>query len=100
MSWSYKNLSANFRYAHLRALLLVEILEQPMRMLKNKHSIILHWKYLYRIGPRLVEEIYHRRVESLNASGWIQDSYFSHLKIVLLLFDKTNGPHKTQIENI
>ena len=29
-----------------KALLLVEILEQPIRMLKNKHSVILRWKYV------------------------------------------------------
>ena len=52
-SWSYKqNLSKNLCYAHFRAPLLVEILEQPILMLKNKHSLTLRWKYLYRIGPR------------------------------------------------
>ena len=46
-SWSYKQiLSVNLRYAHLRALLLIAILEQPMRMLKIKHCINLCWKYL------------------------------------------------------
>ena len=73
-SWSYKqNLSVNLRYAHCRTIffypclypqliqfqshcrcktiILVEILEQSIRMLKNKHSVILQWKYLYRIGP-------------------------------------------------
>ena len=51
-SWSYKqNLSKNLRYAHFRALLLVENVEQPIRMLKNEHSVILWWKYLYRFGP-------------------------------------------------
>ena len=34
-SWSYKqNLSINLSYAHFRALLFIEILEQPIRMLK------------------------------------------------------------------
>ena len=32
-----------------RALLLVEILEQPIGMLKNERSIILRWKYLYNV---------------------------------------------------
>ena len=51
-SWSYKqNLSVNLFYAHFRAILLVEILEQPIRMLKNQLSIILCWKNLYRIEP-------------------------------------------------
>ena len=36
-----KNFSLNLRYTHLRVLLLVEILEQPMRMLKNEHSVDL-----------------------------------------------------------
>ena len=31
---------------------LVEILEQPIRMLKNEHSVILRWKYVSRMGPR------------------------------------------------
>ena len=53
-SWSYKqNLSINLCYAHFRALLLVEILEQPIRMLKNECSVILHQNFLYRIGPYL-----------------------------------------------
>ena len=52
-SWSYKqNLSVNLCYAHFRPLLLVEILDQPIRMLKNEHSIILCLKYLYRAWPR------------------------------------------------
>ena len=33
--------SANLLYTHFRALLLVEILEQPMRMLKNERSVDL-----------------------------------------------------------
>ena len=41
----------NLCYAQFRALLLVEILEQPIRILKNERSIILCWKYLFRIGP-------------------------------------------------
>ena len=58
-SWSYKqNLSINLCYAHFRALLLVAILEQPIRMLRNKCSIILCWKYLYRIGPCFQSFIY------------------------------------------
>ena len=54
LTWarSYKqNLSVNLCYTHFRALLLAEILEQPIRMLKNQRSVILHWKYIYRIGP-------------------------------------------------
>ena len=40
--WSYKqNLSVNLCYAHFRPLLLVEILEQPTRMLNNERSVIL-----------------------------------------------------------
>ena len=55
-SWSYKQIfSVNLIYAHFRALLLVEILMQPMRMLKIQHSMILRWKYLYRFGPRKAE---------------------------------------------
>ena len=42
----------NLCYAHLRALLLIEILEQPMRLHENEHSLILHWKYLYRLESR------------------------------------------------
>ena len=54
-SWSCKqNLSLNLCYTHFRALLLVEILEQPIRMLKNQHSVIWCWKYLHRIGPSSV----------------------------------------------
>ena len=41
-TWSYKqNLSINLCYAHFRALSLVKILEQPIRMLKNECSINL-----------------------------------------------------------
>ena len=41
-SWSYKqDLSINLRYTQFTALILVEILEQPIRMLKNKWSVIL-----------------------------------------------------------
>ena len=51
-SWSYEqNMSINLCYTHFRALFLVEILEQPIRMLKNEHSVIWRWKYLNRIGP-------------------------------------------------
>ena len=61
-SWSYKqNLSVNLCFAHFKALLLVEILEQPIRMLKNENIFIgsgpglqINWfvfdqakKYLY-----------------------------------------------------
>ena len=43
--------SINLRYPHFRALLLVEILEQPIRMLINERSLILCWKYLFKTGP-------------------------------------------------
>ena len=50
--WSFKqNLSLNLRYTHFIALLLVEILEQTIKILKNELSIILRWQYVYRIGP-------------------------------------------------
>ena len=39
--------------ANFRALFLVEILEQPIRMLKNLHSIILCWKYFYMFEPQV-----------------------------------------------
>ena len=45
-------LSVNLCYAHFSVLLLVEIFEQPMILLKNKRRVILRIKYLYRIGPR------------------------------------------------
>ena len=35
----------NLRYAHFRALLLVEILEQPIRMLKNEDRVIVRWNW-------------------------------------------------------
>ena len=60
-SWSYEqNMSINLCYTHFRALFLVEILEQPIRMLKNVRSIILFWKYLYRTGPWLPSWIWGR----------------------------------------
>ena len=41
-SWSYQQIfNLNLLYTHFRALLLVEIFEQPMRMLKNEHSVDL-----------------------------------------------------------
>ena len=52
-SWSYKQFfSVNLRHTHFRPLLLVEILKQPIRMLKNKRSVNLQRKYLYTFGPR------------------------------------------------
>ena len=40
---------------NLRALLLAEILEQPIRMLKNEHSIILRWNYLFTYGRSVLK---------------------------------------------
>ena len=49
---SYKqNLSINLRSTHFRTLLVFEIFDQPIRMLKNECSIILQWNYVYRIVP-------------------------------------------------
>ena len=54
-SWSYKQILS----VNLRALSLVEILEQPTKMLKNKRVVDLHWKILYRTGPGVVNW-YHK----------------------------------------
>ena len=39
---------------------MVEILEQPIRMLENERSLILRWKYVYRIGHRLEPEMSYK----------------------------------------
>ena len=47
-------MSVNLRSTHFGPLLLVEILVQPIRLLKNKRSVFLRWKFIYRIRHVLV----------------------------------------------
>ena len=49
-----QNLSVNSHCAHFRELLLVEILEQPIRMLKNECSIIYAENIFIGLGPELM----------------------------------------------
>ena len=54
-SWFYKqNMSIILCYSHFGALILFQFLEKPIKALKNEHSVILCWNYLYRIGPVVV----------------------------------------------
>jgi len=46
-------LSLSLRQAHFQALLLVEILEQPMRMPKNERSVFYGENILIGLGPEL-----------------------------------------------
>ena len=50
LKWSYKdNFIVKLFYGHLKAFELAVQIFQPIRVLQNKRSINLHWKYLYRI---------------------------------------------------
>ena len=70
-------MSVNLCYAHFRGLLLVEILEQPIRMLKNEQIIILRSKFLYRIGPwyrkRPLCHVSHNQCDRIKYFGYLPD---------------------------
>ena len=81
-SLSYKqNLSVKLCYAHFRVLLLVEILEQPIRLLKKEHSIFFCLQYLYRIGPRYITSKCNLKCMADLLFNWFRFSCFGELKL-------------------